>query len=104
MGLIDGYFVTVVNTKNHSKIKDITIINNRLPKVEGEIQQSHTNYVTPDNKFYYAFASAYGVFFEINLKNLKVMRSLYTGGVPVQGSFLNWDDFSYSATHSSSGM
>jgi len=97
-------FVTVINTKNHSKIKNITIIDKDLPKVEGEIQQSHTNYVSPDNKFYYAFASAYGVFFEINLQNLKVMRSLNTGGVPVQGSFINWDDFSYSATHSSSGM
>jgi len=97
-------FVTVINTKDHSKIKNITIIDKDLPKVEGEILQSHTNYVSPDNKFYYAFASAYGVFFEINLQNLKVMRSLNTGGVPVQGSFINWDDFSYSATHSSSGM
>jgi len=100
----NDHFVTVVNTISHSKVKNISIIDKALPKVAGEIQQSHTNHVSPDSKFYYAFASAYGVFFEINLQNLRVTRSLNTGGVPVQGSFINWDDFSYSAAQSSSGM
>lgn len=102
-------FVTVVDTTEHSfkknimlKVKGAAI--EGLSKVEGEIQQSHTSYVSPDNKFYYAFASAYGTFFEINLDKLQVNRTLYTGGVPVQGTFINWDDFSYSANHSSSGM
>jgi DNA-binding beta-propeller fold protein YncE len=94
-------FVTVVDTKSHSKIKDIVVSG---PKINGEILQSHTNYVSPDGKFYYAFASDNGTFFELNLKKLKVGRTLYTGGVPVQGSFINWDDFSYSADSSSSGM
>ncbi len=94
-------FVTVINTENHTKIKDVIVSG---PKIKGEILQSHTNYVSPDSNFYYAFASDNGIFFELNLKRLKVTRKLYTGGVPVQGSFINWDEFSYSASSSSDGM
>ena len=94
-------FVTVVNTENHSKITDIEV---SKPQKNGEILQSHTNYVSPDSKFYYAFASASGIFYELNLQKLRINRTLYTGGVPVQGSFINWDSFSYSASNSSSGM
>lgn len=94
-------FVTAVNTETHQKIKDISVT---VPNDSGEILQSHTNYVSPDSKFYYAFASANGTFFELNLQKLKVTRTLHTGGVPVQGTYINWDDFSYSATTSSSGM
>ena len=94
-------FVTVINTKTHRKIKNIVVSG---PKINGEILQSHTNFVSPDSKFYYAFASDNGTFFELNLKKLKLSRTLYTGGVPVQGSFLNWDDFSHSAASSSTGM
>ncbi len=94
-------FITVINTESHSKVKDIVVSGS---KINGEILQSHTNYVSPDSNFYYAFASDNGTFFELNLKKLKVGRTLYTGGVPVQGSFINWDDFSYSAVSSSSGI
>jgi DNA-binding beta-propeller fold protein YncE len=94
-------FVTVIDTESHSKVKDIAVSGS---KTKGEILQSHTNYVSPDSNFYYAFASDNGTFFELNLKKLKIGRTLHTGGVPVQGSFINWDDFSYSAVSSSSGM
>ena len=95
-------FVTLINTKNHKKIGIIEVSGPQ--QNAGEILQSHTSYVSPDNNFYYAFASDNGIFFEINLQNLTVSRILETGGVPVQGSFINWDDFSYSAAQSSSGM
>ena len=94
-------FVTVINTETHSKITDIEVSGS---KINGEILQSHTNYVSPDNSFYYAFASDNGIFYEINLQSLSVSRTLNTGGVPVQGSFINWDSFSYSAASSSTGM
>jgi len=94
-------FVTVINTESHAKIKDIVV---SRPQKNGEILQSHTNYVSPDSNYYYAFASDNGVFFEINLQKLKVNRRLHTGGVPVQGSFINWDSFSYSIVSSSTGM
>ena len=66
--------------------------------------QSHTNFVSPDSMYYYAFASDNGVFFELNLKSLMVSRTLVTGGAPVQGAFINWDDFSYAGETYSSGM
>ena len=94
-------FVTVVDTENHKRIKKVEV---SKPQKNGEILQSHTNYVSPDSKFYYAFASASGIFYELNLQNLRINRTLHTGGVPVQGSFINWDSFSSSASSSSTGM
>lgn len=70
-------FVTVINTETHNKITDIEVSGS---KINGEILQSHINYVSPDNSFYYAFASDNGIFYEINLQSLSVSRTLNTGG------------------------
>ncbi len=94
-------FLTVINTKRHRKIKDVQVSG---PQTQGQILQSHTNFVSPDSMYYYAFASDNGFFFEFNLDSLKVERTLYTGGAPVQGSFINWDYFSYGGESSSTGM
>ena len=94
-------FVTVVDIKNHRKIKDVTVSG---PKTQGQILQSHTNFVSPDSMYYYAFASDNGIFFEFDLKNLEVSRTLKTGGAPVQGSFINWDYFSYDGDSAATGM
>lgn len=94
-------FLTVIDSKKHKKIKDVTVSG---PKTQGQILQSHTNFVSPDGMFYYAFASDNGVFFEFNLESLMVNRTLSTGGAPVQGSFINWDYFSYDGDSDSSGM
>ncbi|NOQ14780.1 MAG: hypothetical protein GQ583_09955 [Methyloprofundus sp.] len=105
----DDDFVTVIDTESHTlrdtiKFDKLDFVN-AVPEVN-QIKQSHTSYVSPDNMYYYAFASAYGIFFEIDLskEKLEITNTLYTDGVPVQGSFLNSDYFSSSATHSSSGM
>jgi len=74
------------------------------PKTQGQILQSHTNFVSPDSMYYYAFASDNGIFFEFNLQSLEVERTLYTGGAPVQGTFINWDYFSYGEGSSHGGM
>lgn len=94
-------FVTVVDTRKHRKITDVTVSG---PKTQDQILQSHTNFVSPDSRYYYAFASDNGVFFELDLKTLRVSRTLTTGGAPVQGSFLNWDDFYYGTDTHSYGM
>jgi len=94
-------FLTVINSEKHRKITDVTVSG---PKTQGQILQSHTNFVSPDSMYYYAFASDNGIFFEFNLQSLKVERTLYTGGAPVQGTFINWDHFSYAASSSASGM
>jgi len=94
-------FLTVINSKKHRKITDVTVSG---PKIQGQILQSHTNFLSPDSMYYYAFASDNGIFFEFNLQSLEVERTLYTGGAPVQGSFINWDNFSYGESSSASGM
>lgn len=94
-------FLTVIDIRKHRKIKDVTVSGE---KIQGQILQSHTNYVGPNNQYYYAFASDNGVFFEFDLTSLMISRTLETGGAPVQGSFINWDNYSYGSNNHSGGM
>ena len=94
-------FLTVIDSHKHRKIKDVVVSG---PKTQEQILQSHTNYVSPDSMYYYAFASDNGIFFEFNLESLMVSRTLETGGAPVQGSFINWDYYSYNGDSASTGM
>jgi len=96
-------FLTVIDSHKHRKIKDV-VVSDESMETQGQIKQSHTNYVSPDSMYYYAFASDNGVFFELNLESLKVSRTLETGGAPVQGSFINWDYFSYDGDSAATGM
>ena len=48
--------------------------------------QSHVNWVSPDGKFFYMFASEDGTFIEIDLTTRTVSRTYYTGGTPEQSS------------------
>ncbi len=78
-------YVSIIDTNTHSKITDIT--------VSGEQQnnqklQSHTNYVSQDGRYYYAFASDNGIFYELDIEELKVTKTLQTGGSPIQGVFI----------------
>lgn len=82
-------FVTVVDTKHHQKISDVTVSG---PQVNGTILQSHTSFVDPDAEHFYAFASDNGEFYELDLNILGVSRTLYTGGTPLQGVILLNDD------------
>jgi len=96
-------FLTVIDSHKHRKIKDVEVHDKNIES-QGQIKQSHTNYVSPDSMYYYAFASDNGIFFELNLQNLMVSRTLKTGGAPVQGSFINWDYFSYNGDSAATGM
>lgn len=80
-----GQSVTVVDTKKHKKIKSIPV---SFAAYSGTITQSHTNYVDEQARNYYAFATADGTFYRLNLDNLAVAQQLYTGGTPRQGVFL----------------
>jgi DNA-binding beta-propeller fold protein YncE len=79
-------YVSIIDTNTHNKMIDIT--------VSGEQQnnqklQSHTNYVSQDGKYYYAFASDNGIFYELDIEELKVTKTLETGGTPIQGVFID---------------
>jgi DNA-binding beta-propeller fold protein YncE len=79
-------YISIIDTINHTKITDIT--------VSGEQQnnqklQSHTYYLSPDNRYYYAFASDNGIFYELDLEKLKITQTVKTGGTPIQGVFID---------------
>lgn len=64
--------------------------------------QSHTCYVDEEEEFYYNFWTDGGVFYKMNLAAIAantengnpnmVTDSLVTGGIPIQGSFIDLDD------------
>ena len=66
-------FMTVINTKNHRRLKDIVVASSASPDYKS---QSHTSGVSPDQKYFYSAASHDGVFFEIDVKTLKISREL----------------------------
>ena len=78
-------FVTIIDTTTHTKITDVKVSG---PSINGEILQSHSSFVHPDMNFFYAFATDNGVFYELDLETLKVSRTLYTDGTPLQGVFM----------------
>jgi len=82
-------FVTIINSNNHTKITDVEV----SPAQEnGQILQSHTSFVDPAGKNYYAFASDSGTFYELNLESYTVTRTVHTGGTPRQGVFMALGD------------
>ena len=54
--------------------------------------QSHSCYIDEDEDFYYNFFTDGGVFFKIDLNTMRVVDSVYTGGIPIQGSYISLDD------------
>jgi len=78
-------FVSVVDTKKHTLIKNVTVSG---PQINGAILQSHSTFVHPDMNFFYAFATDNGIFYELDLESLEVSRSVETGGTPLQGVFM----------------
>ena len=78
-------FITVVNTKDHTWIKNIEVSG---VQQNGAILQSHSSFVHPNGDFFYAFATDNGIFYELNLETLEISRKVKTGGTPLQGVFM----------------
>ncbi len=78
-------FVSVIDTNTHSNIQNITVASS---PPSGRKSQGHTASISPDENFYYAIASHDGTFYEIDLDQMAITRSLYLGGYTLQGSFL----------------
>lgn len=75
-------FITIVDTTNNTKIKDLTVSGS---SINGTILQSHTSFTDEAGDFFYAFASDNGIFYEVDLDLLEISRTLDTGGTPMQG-------------------
>ena len=87
LGIVTNHgaqFITIIDTKTHTKIKDLTVSG---PSINDVIMQSHTSFSDANGDFFYAYASNNGIFYEVNLSTLEISRTLNTGGTPVQGCF-----------------
>lgn len=82
-------FVSLIDTSTHSKITDIEV---SPPQSNGQILQSHSSFVDSASENFYAFATDSGTFYELNLDNYTISRTVYTGGTPTQGMFLSLSD------------
>lgn len=78
-------FVSIIDTVTHTNIKNVPVSGK---SIYGEILQSHSSFVHPDKKHFYAFATDNGIFYELDLETLTVSRTLYTDGTPLQGVFM----------------
>ena len=51
------------------------------------LYQSHAPYIEPSGRYFYNFWTDGGVFFRIKLVTLTLNKSIYTGGIPIQGNY-----------------
>lgn len=77
-------FMTAIDMTTHEKIKDIEVAVDD-PNVSDSLQ-AHTGRLSPDNQYFYNFATDSGTFFRLNLDTLEVDSTVYTGGTPKQAS------------------
>jgi len=78
-------YVTAINYKTHKRIKHIPVQFKRA-NIFG-LTQSHAPYIEPSGRYYYNFWSDGGVFFRIDLNSLTTDKSVYVGGIPIQGNY-----------------
>ncbi len=91
-----GLAIVTNHTAKYNTIIDLTtqrkIKNVKLPFANEGIfnaNQSHTCYVDDAQDYYYNFWTDGGVFYKIDLYDLTLADSLYTGGIPIQGSYIS---------------
>ncbi len=77
-------FISIIDMNNHEKIKDIEVAKDSADY--DTILQSHSTRLSPDDKYYYGFATDSGTFFRVDLDKLELEKKLYVGGTPKQAS------------------
>ncbi len=86
---------TVIDMNTNKKITDI-----QLPFTRENIftaVQSHTCYVDKAESNYYNFWTDGGVFYKIDLDSLEMVDSFYTGGIPIQGSYISLSNIKHAS-------
>ena len=82
-------FVSIINTKTHKKIKDI-VVSDANHLVGKTMIQAHPEYhVSRYAEFFFAFLTVEGQMYKIDLNRLKLIKKLFVGGQPSQGSFVS---------------
>jgi YVTN family beta-propeller protein len=87
-------FVSIIDLDTDSKIKDIRVSYLPEDSVGKDMIQAHPKYfVSPDNKYFYAFLTQEGIMYRIDLDRLEVVDTVWVGGQPAQGSFISQKEF-----------
>ena len=83
-------FITVIDTKTNTKIKDINV-STATHLVGDAMIQAHPKYhVSKTGQYMYAFLTAEGLMYELDLDKLEITRTLEVGGQPAQGAFVKY--------------
>jgi hypothetical protein len=69
-------YMTVINTTDHSYKQDIVVAKGDGDEPTPYKTPAHTSSVSPDMNYFYSAASHDGVFFEINVEELKISNEL----------------------------
>jgi len=88
-------YLTAINIKTQKKIKDIPLPFTRENIFNSVV--SHSAYIDKNEHYYYNTWTDGGVFFNVNLDTLSVESNIYTGGIPIQGSYISTASINYSA-------
>ena len=84
-------FITIVDTKTDTKIKDLVVSGVYEDLVGVKTIQAHPKYHTSkDGKYFYAFLTEEGAFYKVDLDKLELVERLLVGGKPAQGSFIHY--------------
>lgn len=82
-------FITLVNTLTDTKIKDIEVSISPNNFVGKKTIQAHPKYhASKDGKYFYAFLTEEGGFYQLDLDKLQIVNTINIDGKPTQGSFL----------------
>ena len=78
-------YVTAINYRRHRFVKNISL--NFKSENIFSLYQSHAPHIESTGRYFYNFWTDGGVFFRIDLKKLTQDKSVYTGGIPIQGNY-----------------
>ena len=84
-------FVTIVDLKTNTKIKDVRVSDHDEWIGEKTIQAHPKYHVSKDGKYFYAFLTEEGKMYKMDLDLLKVIQTLEVEGKPAQGSFIKYN-------------
>ncbi len=76
--------ITILDGTTFEVVKHLRISDEIFHPEAKHLMQPHFSYIGPEGRYYYTFASQDGTFIKVDLKTLKVVDKLVTGGAPEQ--------------------
>jgi hypothetical protein len=78
-------YVTAINYNRDRFIKNIPL--DFKSENIFSLYQSHAPHIESTGRYFYNFWTDGGVFFRVDLRNLNLDKSVYVGGIPIQGNY-----------------